>query len=47
MCEKPNKSRVVFERLCMCISYIAIKSCNGAWTDSITNVIAFGSVDTS
>lgn len=45
MCASPSKSKVVFERLCMCISYIALKTCNGAWPESIENIIAFGSVN--
>ena len=47
MAESDNKSRVVFERLCMCISYLAIKTVNGAWNDSIANVISFGSMNSA
>ncbi|CDW78104.1 transportin-serine arginine isoform a [Stylonychia lemnae] len=40
-----QKSRIAVERLCMAIAYIAIKSCNTFWEDSITTIIQEGSVD--
>ena len=39
------KAKIVGERLCMSIAYIALKACNTFWTDSVQNIINFGSVD--
>lgn len=40
-----SKSRIVIERLCMSIAYIALKSTNSFWEDSMPNIIQFGSAD--
>lgn len=40
-----GKSRIVIERLCMSAAYIALRSCNTFWEDSIANIVSFGTVD--
>lgn len=36
------KGRVVVERLCMSIAYIAVKACNTFWDKAVENIISFG-----
>lgn len=38
-------SRIVVERLCMSIALIALQTTNSCWTDSVAQVITFGSDD--
>ena len=33
------------ERLCMSIGFIALKASNTFWTDSIANIVSFGTVN--
>ena len=38
-----NQKLVIIERLCMSISIIALRSCNTFWSESVNEIIQYGS----
>lgn len=40
---KPQYSKLVTERLCMCVAYLALHTTNSIWKSSVPDLIAFGS----
>jgi len=35
--------RIVVDRLCMCVALVALNTVNTCWTESITEIVTFGS----
>ena len=45
MVDSDNKAPVVLEKLCMCISYIALSSFTSFWPNCVNEIIGFGKID--